>query len=274
MAAAPRRAARLTLARRTGKDLPMPWHGPDGQQMYYEDTGRGETVVLMPGWAGNIIELNRLRAGLAGGFRVLAVDLPGSGRSQPQPRRYTATYYHDDARTLLGLLDALGVGSAHLVGFSDGGEEALLMAVQRPRLALSVFAWGAAGRLVAPPAMVDAVATVMDRPAAELTALAAYLAQAYGQDAARIMTRSWAAAMADMIAAGGDISAADAPRISCPVLLTAGTYDPYCPPDLVRELAGRIPRGEFREAPGAGHDIHLSHHDWLTAQLDDWLAAH
>jgi valacyclovir hydrolase len=252
----------------------MPWHGPDGQQVYYEDTGRGDAVVLMPGWSGNIIEFSRLRAGLSAGFRVLAIDLPGSGRSQPQPRHYTASYYHDDARALLGLLDALGIGSAHLAGFSDGGEEALLLAEMRPRLPLSVFTWGAAGRIEATGAELDAIAAVIDAPSGELTALAAYLAQAYGPDNARIMTRTWAAAMRDLIAAGGDISTAAAARIGCPVLLTTGTYDPHCPPDLVRELAGRIPRGEFREAPGAGHAVHQSHHDWLARQLGDWLAAH
>src|SRR5580698_2336759 len=106
----------------------MPWHGRDGRRLYYEDTGRGDPVVLMPGWGGTIIELNPLRAALSSGFRVIAVDLPGSGRSEPQPRTYDADYYHDDALTILGLLDGLGVAAAHLVGFSDGGEEAVLIA--------------------------------------------------------------------------------------------------------------------------------------------------
>jgi len=77
----------------------MAWHGPDGRQLYYEDTGRGDTVLLMPGWAGNIVEFYELRQELASGFRVIAVDLPGSGRSQPQPRRYSPSYYLDDAQS-------------------------------------------------------------------------------------------------------------------------------------------------------------------------------
>jgi hypothetical protein len=127
----------------------MQWHGPDGHRLYYEDTGRGDTVVVMAGWAGSIIELGQLRAALVPGFRVIAVDLPGSGRSQPQPRRYDAGYYHHDARVVLGLLDALGVSVAHLAGFSDGGEVAVLVAALRPGVALSLFTWGTAGRLTA-----------------------------------------------------------------------------------------------------------------------------
>jgi pimeloyl-ACP methyl ester carboxylesterase len=181
----------------------MAWYGPDGRRLYYEDSGgAGDVVVLLPGWAGNIAEFAGLRRALAGGLRVIAADLPGSGRSEPQPRYYAATYYRDDAEYLLGFLGALGVPAAHLVGFSDGGEEALLMAALRPRCALSVVTWGAAGQIVAAEEELDALADVVDHPSEELLPLAAYLAQAYGADTARIMTGTWAAAMRGIAGAG------------------------------------------------------------------------
>src|SRR5215469_3285410 len=207
----------------------MAWHGPDGQQLYYEDTGRGDTVLLMPGWGGSIVEFSELRAELAGGVRVIAVDLPGSGRSQPQPRRYRPSYYLDDAQVLLGLLDELGVDAAHLAGFSDGGEEALLMA--------------------------------------------AYLAQAYGADGARIMTGSWAEAMRELIDAGGDISRSRAPSISCPALLVAGSGAPFCTPELVRDMADAIPRGSYLEVDG-GHDLYQSHRRLVISTISGWLSDH
>ena len=251
----------------------MSWYGPDGQRIYYEDTGRGDTVVLLPGWSGSVIDLNRVRRELAAGFRVLAVDLPGSGRSQPQPRQYPPTYYLDDAHTLFGLLDELEVGVAHLVGFSDGGEEALLMAALRPARALSVLTWGAAGQVVASPEMLRGLAQMVDQPVDPFTPVAAYLADAYGADQARIMATSWAQALSAVIAAGGDISRSRAVQITCPTLLITGTYDPFCPPSLVREMADAIPRGSCLEAPG-GHDLHLSHGGWLVATIADWLADH
>jgi valacyclovir hydrolase len=252
----------------------MPWHGSDGHRIYYEDTGRGDTVVLTPGWAGSIIELSQLRAALSPGFRVLAVDLPGSGRSEPQPRTYEAGYYHDDARVLLGLLDALGIAAAHLAGFSDGGETAVLMAALRPGLALSLFTWGAAGKIEATPDELASIESMSDQPTDGLAPLAAYLATAYGADGARIMTRSWAQAMREIVAAGGDISRSSAHLIACPALIIAGTHDPHCPPGLTSELAALIPRGQFLEAPGAGHDVHLSHAAWLARVLTSWLADH
>jgi pimeloyl-ACP methyl ester carboxylesterase len=251
----------------------MAWHGPAGRQIYYEDTGRGDTVLLMPGWAGNIAEFGELRRNLVSGFRVVAVDLPGSGRSQPQPRRYPPSYYLDDAHTLLGLLDGLGVGAAHLAGFSDGGEEALLMAALAPGRALSVVTWGAAGRLAAPPGTLDEVASLLDRRDGPLKVLAAYLAEAYGADGARIMAASWAEAMRGIIESGGDVSRTRAPLITCPALLIAGSGDQLCPPDLVRDMAGAIGRGEYLEADG-GHDLYHSHRRWLISAVTGWLSAH
>ncbi|GIF74007.1 hydrolase [Asanoa siamensis] len=249
----------------------MGWYGPG---LWFEDEGQGDAVVLMPGWGGSIVDLDGVRRALRGGFRVIAVDLPGSGRSQPQPRAYPPTYYVDDAHLLLALLDDLGVGAAHLVGFSDGGEEALLMARLRPARALSVLTWGAAGSIVATPEMLRALRVLIDEPVPELLPLAAYLAEKYGADGARTMARTWSAAMAAIVEAGGDISRSGAADITCPALLITGTHDPVCPPDLVREMAAAIPRGRFLEAPDAGHPVHVSHAAWLIPRIVSWLGDH
>jgi valacyclovir hydrolase len=116
-------------------------------RIYYEEHGSGETVLLLPGFAGSITELSALREALAARYRVIAADLPGSGRSEPQPREYPPTFYEDDARSFAALLQQLETGPAHLVGFSDGGEVSLLMAALTPNVLRSVVTWGAAGTL-------------------------------------------------------------------------------------------------------------------------------
>lgn len=253
----------------------MAWQEVQGQRIYYECTGRGDAVLLLPGWAGSIIELDRLRRELSTGFRVIAADLPGSGKSGPQPRQYAQTFYLDDARTFGTLLDVLDVDVAHLVGFSDGGEVALLMAALEPVRALSVVTWGAAGQVIAPDAgQLDAIENVVDDPIAPLKDLAAYLVAAYGVGNARAMARSWGRALRAIVESGGEISLSRAPDIGCPSLLLTGADDPVCPPSLVRQMADAIPRGTFREVPGAGHDIHRSHARWLTAEVAAWLGGH
>ena len=108
----------------------MAWFEDGSSHIYYEDTGgAGETVLFLPGLTDSIEGHSPLREALqAAGYRVIAADLPGSGRSQPQPRIYTATYFEDDARSFAALLKHVAVEFVHLVGFSDGGEVAILMA--------------------------------------------------------------------------------------------------------------------------------------------------
>jgi valacyclovir hydrolase len=148
------------------------------------------------------------------------------------------------------------------------------MAALRPGCALSVFTWGATGQIVASHADLDEIAAVITSPSDALAPLAAYLTDAYGTANATIMTQTWSSAMRGILDAGGDISRSLAARIRCPALLVAGTYDKFCPPEQTRELAEAIPRGQFAEAHGAGHEIHISHGDWLSATALHWLAGH
>ncbi|WP_432949450.1 alpha/beta fold hydrolase [Kribbella sp. CA-253562] len=242
----------------------------------YDDSGRGDAVLLLPGWAGSAVEFGRLRAELDDGFRVVSADLPGSGRSGPQPREYSVDFYAEDARAFLALLDKLGIGAAHLVGFSDGGEVALLMAGLAPGRALSVLAWGAAGQIVEPvngPSY-DELERLIDEPVRELLPLAAYLAEAYGAANARTMARSWAGALRAITAAGGDVSLSRAAGISCPALLIAGSEDPFCPPYLVEKLAAQIPSARFELFEYANHDLHYSSPQRFTNTVVDWLTSH
>jgi pimeloyl-ACP methyl ester carboxylesterase len=80
--------------------------------------------------------------------------------------------------------------------------------------------------------MLDGLELLVDDPVDPLKALAAYLVEAHGVHNARLMAGSWARAT----------------LIPCPTLLITGTYDPFCPPSLVRDMADAIPRGEYREA--------------------------
>ncbi len=106
---------------------------------------------------------------------MIAADVPGSGRSGPQPRTYTPSYYHDDARVFLAMLDSVVASPACLVGFSDGGEYALLMATQRPEAVRSVVTWGSVGALPQAPELTEAFSALIDDPIPPLAAFSAYM---------------------------------------------------------------------------------------------------
>lgn len=243
-------------------------------RVYYEESGRGDPLLLLPGWGGSIEDLAAVREALASEYRVIAADLPGSGQSEPQPRTYTPSYFRDDAATFLALLVALDALPAHLVGFSDGGEYALLMAATRPEAARSVVTWGAAGSLGTNAQMADAMSTLIDHPIPPMADFAEFLKGKYGEENARSMTRSFGSTMRTMIEAGGDISRSRAAQITASALLITGEHDFLATPDLVADMAAGIPSATFVRADGASHPVHHERPEWLTTTVIDWLREH
>ena len=250
----------------------MAWFERDGVRIRYEELGWGDPVLLLPGLAGRIEELESVINALVPAFRVVAADLPGSGESQPIPREYTPDYYVEDAHTFGALVrDVLGA-PAHLVGFSDGGEVALLMAILDPSVATSVVTWGSAGFL--PPeaaGMAAALGDIVDHPMPGMDQFRDYFVHAYGEENARRTVRSVSAAMAGIIGRGGSISRDRAAEISCPVLLIAGEHDELATPDLVNDLAARIPGGRAVVATGAGHGVSWDQPEWLNRTVLEFL---
>ena len=250
----------------------MPTFDSGDIRIYYEMSGTGEPVLLLPGWGGTIDELRPLGSALYASFTVIAADLPGSGKSGPQPRTYKRTYYEDDANIFLAMLDGLAASPAHLVGFSDGGEYALLMAALRPDAVRSVATWGAAGTLGRDPDLVAPFTNLIDDPIPPLVGFANHMKATYGEENARIMARSAGQSFLEIIEAGGDISRSRASAIGCPALLITGERDFLATPSLVAEMARAIPGGRYLEAPAAGHSVHEEQPQWLIATIAEWLS--
>ena len=97
--------------------------GPlDGVGLHYVRQGRGPVVVLVHGLGGFAESWRRTIAALAARADVLALDLPGFGFSAKPRARYDLEFF---VRALHGFLDAVGVGTASLVGHSLGGAVAV-----------------------------------------------------------------------------------------------------------------------------------------------------
>lgn len=251
----------------------MTWFEHGTSRIYFEEQGSGDPVLLLPGAFGSIEELSPLREALASRFRVIAADLPGSGRSGPQPREYPATYFADDSRSFGALLEQTTSGPAHLVGFSDGGEIALLMAATNPARARSVATWGSAGAL--PPSqrpLAQMMGTVVDDPIEPMRGFSEYLKATYGEDNARAATQNFTKAMLAIMDSGGDISLSLAGDIKCPVMLIVGANDFMALPAFVNDLGARINDAKVVEVEGAGHAVHHEKSEWLTETVCDWLA--
>jgi 2-hydroxy-6-oxonona-2,4-dienedioate hydrolase len=91
--------------------------------------GSGPDLVLLHGTGGHLEAYARDIAGLAADFTVTAYDMMGHGWSDLPDRPYTVDVLSDH---LVGLLDALHIGSAHLSGESLGGWVAAWTAAHHP----------------------------------------------------------------------------------------------------------------------------------------------
>ena len=251
----------------------MAWFEHGGSRIYYEVEGQGTPLLFLPGVTDSISQHSDWLSRTARDHRVIAADLPGSGRSGPQPRRYHVTYYQDDAASFAALLGELGVTRAHLVGFSDGGEVALMMASATPALARSVLTWGASGHIHDPGGQIaNLFRNLFDQPIPETADWRDSLVARYGVDLARDNTRNFAEGVDAIVAAGGDVSRSRAGQIRCPVCLIAGQQDPFVHADLLMELAEKIATVETHVVEGASHGVHQDRPDWFAGTLSDWLA--
>jgi pimeloyl-ACP methyl ester carboxylesterase len=89
-----------------------------GAQLHVAELGSGPPVVLLHGWPEHWWTWHRLMPLLADSHRVLAPDMRGFGWSEPTRRGYRKEELADD---VAGVLDALGVERASLVGHDWGG---------------------------------------------------------------------------------------------------------------------------------------------------------
>jgi pimeloyl-ACP methyl ester carboxylesterase len=104
-----------------------------------EVAGDGPDLVLLHGGAGSREDLDDLRAIIGRGRRVIAPDQRAHGRSPDLGELSYPLMAGDTA----SLLDELGVRGADVIGFSDGGIVALLLARDRPDVTGRVVAIGA-----------------------------------------------------------------------------------------------------------------------------------
>lgn len=112
-------------------DVPARRVEVNGTRLFILDTGgEGTPILLVHGLGSNLSFWQRQLTGdLATRHRLIAVDLPGWGRSDQPDGPYTPSWY---AEHLVGLLDALDVDKAHVAGHSMGGQAVLTLALDHP----------------------------------------------------------------------------------------------------------------------------------------------
>ena len=107
----------------------MPKQLANNINVYYEIHGEGQPLVFIHGLGSSTQDWEPQVAEFAKSFKVITFDLRGHGQSDKPAGPYTLSQYSDD---LAGLLQALGIASAHIVGISLGGGIAFQFAIDHP----------------------------------------------------------------------------------------------------------------------------------------------
>lgn len=235
-----------------------------GARLAYEDVGEGEPLIAIHGFLGTSRkDLGNVIDWLSSNYRVLGITIRGYGDSQPKPRDYPPDFYRRDALDVLAFMDALNIEKAHIVGFSDGGEIALMCAGLQPERFLSVAVWGAVGYFG--PAM-RSVAQGLFPPTWMSEEDIAVIAPA---DPNVIMI-GWIKAVKHMIDSGGDVSLSLAPNITAPLLLMLGDQDTLNPESYGQNFIDRTSNGRLVMF-NCGHAIHWQQWDEFQQVVGDFL---
>ncbi|MCA0456320.1 MAG: alpha/beta hydrolase [Chloroflexi bacterium] len=220
-----------------------------GAHLHYEEIGSGEPLILLHGLLGTARrDLGQVLDWLGESYHVYGPSLRGYGESTPKPRDFPLDFYHRDARDVLAFMDALNIQSAHILGYSDGGETALVAAGLQPQRFKSVAAIGAVGNFT--PAVRPRVQSLY--PGTWITDEEKVL---HGIPDADAFILQWVNAMKYMIDRGGDISLGLAPNITCPVLIMLGEQDTLNPAAYAQTFLERTPNGRL-EMFACGHPVH------------------
>ena len=203
------------------------------------------------------------------GRSVLAVDLPGHGRSGGEP---LATI-EELADWVPHLIDAAGFGQAALVGHSMGAITALEAATRYPERVRALALLGVAGRMPVHPDLLASAA------ANDYKAIAMVIGWGFGTHRGasaapgmwqigtglRLMQQARPGVLANDLAACNAWTGT--PEVRCPTTLILGASDRMTPAKAGRALADKIPGARTVVLKGSGHMMMVEEPDAVTDAL-------
>lgn len=233
----------------------------DGLSTWTETRGSGEhTVVLLHGGVGNSDDLlDSIGAELVDRFRVVAFDRRGHGYTADTDEPF---HYDDMATHAIAVLERLDVAPpVHLVGWSDGGIVAMLVALRRPDLVDRLVLIGVNFHIdgVLPIGLGDG-----EPPAVMLDAYAARSPD--GADHFPIVAAKGMA----MMTTEPTLTTDDVARLEHPTLVLVGDDD-VMRLDHTAALYEALPAGRLCVVPGASHAVVMEQPGLVARIVGDFL---
>jgi len=243
----------------------VPIERVNGVDIHYLQAGQGDDVLLLCGLGDDVTAGDAQVGPFSEGYRVTVVDNRGVGRSSLPDGEFTVRDLAEDA---IALCDAVGIGPAHVMGFSMGGAITQELAIARPDLARSlviVGSWAYSDRLFR--TFIESSAYFAGIADDDRTFLMYFLASTYSKavfEDGRVdafcdamlnnpYPQSTEAFQRTARAILGHDTRGRLGGIVKPTLVLYGEEDAICPPRHAREIAGLIPGARLVGVPAQAH---------------------
>ena len=228
----------------------------NGAKLYTETLGRGTPIVFLHG--GLLYFDNNFtnqKDYFAAHHMVIGIDQRGHGHSPDGPWQLSYKQMADDTADLIR---ELKVGPVDVVGHSDGGDVALLLARYHPELVRRVVISGANLRGLPPAELEVRKHWTSEQQAKKLQELAAFLPPYFATDYAAVSPDGaghWMTLVAKCYSLWSQsivIEPAELAKILAPVLVVAGDHD-FTSLEETAEIFRGLPHGELFVVPGTDH---------------------
>src|SRR5688572_20111038 len=232
----------------------------NGHPTWVDERGTGDqTVLMMHAGLSNSDTLEALTNALAEQYRVVAFDRRGHGRTADTDEPF---HYDDMATEAIGVLEQVVGGSAHIIGWSDGGIVGLFVAMRRPDLVDRMVLIGAnfhfdgATPVNPEPQFLDMIRAEYDERSPDG-------AEHFDASAQKFMA---------MVTTEPTLTTDDVRTISAPTLVLVGDDDLITLAHTT-ELYESLPAGQLAVVPGTSHVLPLERPDETARIILHFLQA-
>lgn len=223
------------------------WTRVHGHPLYYETRGEGRPLLLLHGGGASIsASFAQQLDAFAVGHRIIAPEQTGQGHTPDVegPLSYTAMM-----RDTAALLEQLNLRDVDVVGWSDGGILALMLAVNYPQLVHRVVISGAN---IAPDGLLDTEITAMQTTTE--------------RGSAEKLRQLWLSAPTS-----DELNPQLLQHLQQPVLVLAGDHD-VIKLDHTLKIYNALPHAQMSILPNTGHATFEQRAQWVNPMVLEFLA--
>jgi pimeloyl-ACP methyl ester carboxylesterase len=250
----------------------------NGLKIYYEAYGEGESLLLIHGGTATSQSWASHLPAFAEHFRVFAPDSRGHGRTDNPAGELGYRLMADD---VAALIDVLGLRRPLVLGYSDGGQIALELAMRYPGLARALVLGGTQFRFSETYlettrellSIAECEEVNPEKLEREQPDFVGYLREAHGHVYGTEYWKSYVRQIASLWLTPLRYTSEDLASITDPVLLLVGDRDGACTEEA-SELFRLLPNAELAVAPGSDHGFVERKAGLFDALALDFLMRH